>query len=68
MVKVLTNKINFSSKGPFALWDWEDSKQPYIRDFDAKVYFFIKDKNPRAILKEFIKPLKNFNFKADLEG
>ncbi|MFA5953053.1 MAG: hypothetical protein WC812_00510 [Candidatus Pacearchaeota archaeon] len=69
MVTIRTNKIKFSPKRSFFIWDWEDSKKPYVRDFGANIYFFIKDENPKKVLEDiFIDQIKSFEFKADIEG
>ncbi len=68
MVKVIKNKIRFSSEGPFFLWDWDKSEQPYVRDFQGKIHFFIKDLKPKKVLEEiFINPMKRFAFNSGIE-
>jgi len=68
MVDVISNKLKFSSKGSFFLWDWRDSKEAYVRDFGAYIYFFIKDKDPKKVLDDlFINQMKAFEFRSDFE-
>lgn len=69
MVKININNKKFSEEGRFVLWDWDKSDEPYVRDFQAKICFFIKDINPEKTLERmFLDPMKSFKFSSGLNS